>query len=125
MKRLYAALFFLLLTASLCVFEQHYVARFYDTVSTHIDAATEAVRQEDYDTAGRECAYLDRTFNEEYRVLSLMINHGALGDLGVDFNELKTLAAIHDSTLEGRLLAAKVKAWQIYDNQRISAANIF
>lgn len=124
MKRLIISITFILLIFCACTFEQVKVDRVYDNICATLDKAIECSESGNYKGAYDSCCELDKYFQKEYKCLSLMLYNNRLNDFNVTLHELKSLAKNEDSTLNGRLLGAKIQAEQIKTNQKITFENI-
>lgn len=124
MKRLYIAVLFIALIISACVYEQIKVNSFYDTACEYIDEASLYADSGDYEGAYNTCNEFDSYYQKQYKCLSLMLYNNTLDDMNITIHELKALAKNKDTTLESKLLAAKIQAQQIKSNQKICLENI-
>ncbi len=125
MKRLYAAITFLIIAISLCVFEQYTVEKTYNDTTEMINNAIEFNERNDYESTVRECERLAEYWNGKYPCLTAMIDHGSLDDAAITIASLKDLARNKSDELETELINAKSQIKSIRDNQKITFGNIF
>lgn len=125
MKRAYIAAVFLLLSISLCVFEQHTVNETYHEATACIDKAIEEVEKEDYKAAEKTCKTLNSYWQEKLPFLTAMIEHGTLDETGITIGALEDMAKNESDSLEDELITAKNQIKAIKENQKVSFGNIF
>lgn len=125
MKRLYAAILFLAIALSLCVFEQCTVKSAYKEASGYINTAIEGLEKNDYSTVKEACKSLNDFWGEKQKYMTAMIDHGSLDEASVTIGSLEDLAENESDSLEDELITAKNQLKSIYDNQKITFGNIF
>lgn len=125
MKRLYAAIAFLIIAAGLCVFEQYTVESAYTEATAYINNASAALENNDYTAAEENCKALSEYWNKKYPYMSAMIDHGSLDDAGVTINSLTDLCRNKSDDLQSELIAAKNMIKSIRDHQKITFGNVF
>lgn len=125
MKRLYAAILFLAIAISLCVFEQYTVKTAYNEASGYINTAIESLENDDYNTVKSACKDLNNFWGEKQKYMTAMIDHGSLDEASITIGSLEELAENESDNLEDELITAKNQLKSIYDNQKITFGNIF
>lgn len=125
MKRLYIAIIFLVISISLCIFEQYTVQETYKTATRYINSAIEAVDNNDYKKAANDCKRLNDFWGEKQKYMTAMIDHGCLDDANLTIGSLEELAKNKNESLEQELINAKNHIKSIYQNQKITFGNVF
>lgn len=125
MKRLFLAIFFLLVCIGLCTFEQHTIESTYKQTTALINQAIEYAENEDYQSAQNVCKKLTEIWDKKYPYLTAMVEHGTLDDAGMTINSLEDMAKQEDDELREALIEAKGQIKTVRDNQKITFGNIF
>lgn len=125
LKRLIAALSFLVIAIGLCIFEQYTVEKTYQQTNEIINTAIEYAENKDYEKTTQECKKLNEFFNEKYPYLTAMIEHGCLDETKMTISSLVDLAENESEELESELITAKNQIKTIRDNQKVTFGNVF
>lgn len=125
MKRAYIAVLFLLVSISLCVFEQYTVNTTYKEATEYIDKALEYAEKEDYASAEQTCKELNNYWISKSPYLTAMIDHGPLDETGITIGALEDMAKNKSDGLEDELITAKNQIKSIRENQKVSFGNVF
>lgn len=125
MKRLFLAIFFLLICVGLCTFEQYTIESTYKETTAVINQAIEYTESEDYTKAENACKRLGEIWDKKYPYLSAMVEHGTLDDAGITINSLEDMANQKNEALRETLIEAKNQIKAIRNNQKITFGNIF
>lgn len=125
MKRVFIAIFFLILSVSLCVFEQYMVATTYKQATSYIDSAISDIQNNDYASAESTCKELDYYWHKRLPVMTAMIEHGPLDEAGITIGALTDMFETRSDSIEDELIEVKNQIKSIRDNQRITFGNVF
>ncbi|MCM1285057.1 MAG: DUF4363 family protein [Acetobacter sp.] len=125
MKRIYAAISFLIIAISLCTTEQVIVSKMYESSSEIISQAVTAIKKDDYKQTERLCSDLNKLWQKNYPLMSAMVDHGSLEDASLSISSLEDLAEQKSDSLEDSLIELKNQIKAMKKGQEISFGNIF
>ncbi len=125
MKRLLAAILFLAISVSLCIFEQYTVKTTYDKMNDYIESAMDSTEKREYEKANETCKEMARFWNGRQPYLTAMIEHTPLDETSITINSLEDISEEDASELQNTLITAKNQIKTIYNNQKITFGNIF
>ncbi|MGN0522052.1 MAG: DUF4363 family protein [Eubacterium sp.] len=125
MKRLCIAILFLVMSISLCIFEQYTVKSTYEQMTEYIDTAIDYTNNNDYKNAGIACKEMTQYWEKKSPYLTAMIDHSPLDETSITINSLEDLAENESEDLSTTLITAKNQIKTIYDNQKVTFGNVF
>ncbi len=121
MKRVWFAVVFLAIATALCIGEQAYIRYFHSETDKRISAAITAAEQNDTVTLEKETASLQRFWAKSNNLLCTLANHTVPDELGARIRSIRTESG--DLLVELESIRAFNNV--LYENQRITLANIF
>lgn len=125
LKRLYIALIFMVISISLCIFEQYTINSTYKVANQYINTAISQLDKNDYNAAKASCKQLNDYWGEKQKYMTAMIDHGSLDEASITISNLEDLADSESDDLGSELITAKNQIKSIYENQKITFGNVF
>lgn len=121
MKRIWFAIVFLMISVLLCYGEQYYVKKVHNNIDSKVEQAIEQLENKDEKQLKNSIKGIKEYWEHYNNVLFSISDHGVLDDLGAQIRTMDT----EDEDIAGELAEIKALNEVFYENQRISAANIF
>lgn len=121
MKRIWFAIVFLIISIALCTSEQYYVKKVHNNINTKVEQAIEQLENKDKQQLKNSIKGIKEYWERYNNILFSISDHGVLDDLGARIRSIDT----DDDEIAGELAEIKALNEVFYENQRISAANVF
>lgn len=121
MKRIWFAIIFLIVSVALCTGEQYYVKKVHNNIDTKVEQAIQQLENKDKQQLKSSVKGIKEYWERYNNLLFSLSDHGVLDDLGA---QIRTIDA-EDEDIAGELSEIKALNEVFYENQRISAANVF
>jgi len=121
MKRIWFAIVFLAIAAAMCVGEQCFIRTFHAEVNSAVTAAETAAERGDDAALKAALNELKRCWNKSNNLLCMFTNHAVPDELGARIRGIRS--DCDDLLLE----LDNIRAFNdvLYENQRITPANVF
>lgn len=121
MKRLWFALIFLIIAASLCTYEQIYIKNTCVELTAQIEEAKAAAQNENEKELENKIKSIKSNWEKKNSCLFAFSDHSALDDLA---SSIRSLQADSDD-IKDALEETRALVLVFYENQRITFANVF
>lgn len=122
MKRLWFAFIFIALCVLTCAYEQYVVKSAYEDIVFVIDQAIEANSDKE---KAQYCLEITEEWDNYYKKVSLITDHGILESADISVSELKMQAQNGSDGLDELLTQTKSELEHIYESSLINLSNIF
>lgn len=117
MKRIWFAIFFIVLCAGICVGEQVYVKNVYEHLNDEISKASE---YEDFNDLVDSIKDIKEYWNAKNDLLFIISEHAILNDLSTKINSLDP----KNKEIKSALAEAKALNYAFYENRKLKLSNI-
>ena len=121
MKRIWFAIIFLAMAASLCITEQVYISRFHTDMEKKITAASAAAESQSPQALQSALEDIKTYWNNRNEALCMLTNHMAPDEIGTAVRA----AEADNPHIEEELARLRALNEIFYENQHITFANIF
>ena len=99
MKRIYIAIFLLVLTIVASVFELRFIGREADGVTQQIEAIDGYMRRSEFNTAIKQCRALEEQWSKTSENIDIMLIHDYVDSIGLSITKMRAGAETKNAVL--------------------------